>query len=115
MSVYESIFDKLSNDGFEVYSPSTKTGQCMSPYIVIKRDGGSSHSSFSTDIVYYTILIYVPQKEYSTVEQIVNNVKSSLKTLAPIIRPTGFETPSYYDDGVEAHMISVQYKYYIKQ
>jgi hypothetical protein len=59
-------------------------------------------------------MCYVPENSYSTLELFVNEVKTALKELEPIIRNNYFETPAFYDDDVKAYMISVQYKNYKK-
>lgn len=107
--MWERIFKKLKEKGVEVYSPSTKTGECKSPYTVVKISGLSKHPSFSTNLEYYDVMCYVPQNRYSKLEGYKNEVKSYLKELEPMIKPTGAETPSYYDDKVKAHMISIMY------
>ena len=38
----------------------------------------------------------------------------ALKALEPMLMPTHYETPSFYDDTLKAHMISVQYRNYRK-
>ena len=41
-------------------------------------------------------------------------VKRIMKELEPMIVPYGMQTPSYYDDGYKAHMISIEYANYKK-
>ena len=113
-SRWQDIFSHLKNAGFDVYSPGIKTGECTSPYLVIKNDGSSKHVSFSTDVDLYAIMCYVPKQEYSTLEPLVQKVKKSMKGLEPMIKPYGSQTPSYLDDSVKAHMISIEYKNYKK-
>lgn len=104
----------LKNAGFDVYSPGTKTGECISEYLVVKNDGSSRHMNFSTDIDLYSIMCYVPKDQYSSLEILVQNVKQTMKGLEPMITPYGSQTPSYYDDSYKAHMISIEYKNYKK-
>lgn len=113
-SRWQDIFVLLKNAGFEVYSPGTKVGECSRPYIVIKNDGSSRHNEFSTYVDLYSIMCYVPKLEYSLLEVYVNDVKVVMKSLEPMIKPTGQQTPSYYDDTYKAHMVSLQYKNYKK-
>jgi hypothetical protein len=80
----------------------------------VKNDGSSRHSSFSTDVDLYAILCYVPKNRYSSLEPLVQKVKMSMKELEPMILPYGSQTPSYYDDSLKAHMISIEYKNYKK-
>lgn len=113
-SRWQDIYLHLKRAGFDVYSPGIKVGECTSAYLVVKNDGSSKHISFSTDIDLYAIMCYVPKDKYSTLELLVQKVKKSMKELEPMIKPYGSQTPSYYDDSVKAHMISIEYKNYKK-
>lgn len=113
-SRWQDIFLHLKNAGFDVYSPGVKVGECESEYLVIKNDGSSKHVSFSTDVDLYAVMCYVPKQKYSTLEPFVQKVKKSMKELEPMIKPYGSQTPSYYDDSVKAHMVSIEYKNYKK-
>ena len=113
-SRWQDIFLHLKNQGFDVYSPGTKIGECTSEYLVVKNDGSSKHVSFSTDVDLYAVMCYVPKEKYSTLEPLVQMVKKSMKELEPMIKPYGSQTPSYYDDSVKAHMVSIEYKNYKK-
>ncbi len=113
-SRWQDIFLHLKESGFEVYSPGMKVGECTSKYIVVKNDGSAKHTSFSTDNDFYAIMCYVPKQNYSELEPMIQSVKHSMKELEPMILPYGTQTPSYYDDGYKAHMISIEYKNYKK-
>lgn len=113
-SRWQDIFLHLKRDGFDVYSPGVKTGECTKPYVVIKNDGSSQHTSFSTDVDLYAVMVYVPKQAYSELEPMVQKVKASMKKLEPMILPYGQQTPSYYDETYKAHMISIEYKNYKK-
>ena len=113
-SRWQDIFLHLKNQGFDVYSPGTKIGECTSEYLVVKNDGSSKHVSFSTDVDLYAVMCYVPKEKYSALEPLVQMVKKSMKELEPMIKPYGSQTPSYYDDSVKAHMVSIEYKNYKK-
>ena len=113
-SVWQDIYTYLAQAGYEVYSPSIKVGECTSKYIVIRSDGASRHPTFSTDEELYSVMCYVPKQAYSSLEPFVRDVKNTLSGLKPLIRPTGNQTPSYYDDTYKAHMVSIEYKNYKK-
>lgn len=113
-SRWQDIFLHLKAQGFDVYSPGMKTGECTSEYLVVKNDGSSKHTSFSTDVDLYAVMCYVPKDNYSSLEPLVQRVKKSMKELEPMIKPYGSQTPSYYDDDFKAHMISIEYKNYKK-
>ncbi len=113
-SRWQDIFLHLQNSGFDVYPPGIKTGECIKEYIVVKNDGSSRHISASTDNDLYAVMCYVPKQAYSSLEPLVQRIKKSMKELEPMILPYGSQTPSYYDDSVKAHMISIEYKNYKK-
>lgn len=113
-SRWQDIYLHLKSKGFDVYSPGMKAGECISEYLVVKNDGSSKHASFSTDVDLYSVLCYVPKEKYSSLEPWVQRVKKSMKELEPMILPYGSQTPSYYDDSLKAHMISIEYKNYKK-
>lgn len=114
-SRWEDIFDQLKKSGFDVYSPGIKTGDCTSPYVVVAIGSSTEHTSFSTNIDLYSVMCYVPKQAYSKLEPLVRSVEESLKELVPMILPYGQKTPSYYDDTVKAHMVSIMYKNYKKK
>jgi len=113
-SRWRDILLQLKNSGFEVYSPGVKVGDCLTPYIVVKVDGSTRRVGISTNESYYSILCYVPKQQYSHLEPFVQAVKQEMKKLEPMILPQGTQTPSFYDDGFNAHMVSIMYKNYKK-
>ena len=114
MSIWKQIYKHLKEKGFDVYSPGQKQNECKAPYTVVKMEGSSKHSSFSTNVAYYSILIYVPRDKYSILDETVQSVKNAMKELKPMIDQYGQEQPSSYDDSVKAHMVSVMYRNYKK-
>lgn len=114
MSRWKDIFNHLKSNNFEVYSPSTKQGECETPYIVVKNNGSNKLGLFSTDEDLYSVMCYVPFDNYSKLEPMIQEVKKVMKELQPMIRAYGSQTPSYYDDGVKAHTVSIEYKNYKK-
>lgn len=113
-SIWQDIFVHLKKYGFDVYSPSTKVGECEKPYIVLKNNGSTRHEYATSDIDIYSIMCYVPKEQYSKLEPMVQKVKKCMKDLLPLVYPYGTQTPSYYDDTYKAHMVSVEYKNYKK-
>ena len=113
-SRWQDIYLHLKKAGFDVYSPSTKIGECTKEYIVVKNDGSFKHPMVSSDNDLYAVMCYVPKENYSRLEPMVQEVKKIMKGLEPMILPYGSQTPSYYDDSYKAHMISIEYKNYKK-
>lgn len=113
-SRWQDIYKHLTAAGFEVYPPATKVGECTSRYIVVTNNGSTRHAAFSTDIDLYSVMVYVPRTAYSQLEVTVQEVKRAMKGLAPMITPYGYQSPSFYDESVKAHMVSIDYKNYKK-
>lgn len=110
----QDLYSFLKKEGFNVYTPSSHEGECLTPYIVVKNDGGIKEADLSTIGSLYTIMCYVPKNSYSKLEPFVEHVKESMKALKPLFKHNGLETSSYYDDTVKGHMISIQYINYKK-
>lgn len=112
---WQDIYLHLKEKGFEAYAPMVKDGECTSPYVVIKNDGGNEHESVKkVSVDLYSIMCYVPKLSYSTLETFVLSVEEAMAELSPMIKTYGRKTSSYYDDAYKAHMVSVTYKNYKK-
>ena len=109
------IYKALEKNGIEVYFPGQHIGDCLSPYVIVKNDGSYEHVNMSTDRDMYSVMCFVPKNSYSLLEPLVQNVKRIIrKELYPMIRKYGQQMPSYYDDTIKAHYISVEYENYKK-
>lgn len=104
------IYKHLSDNGIEVYSPAQKKGECTSPYVVLKDAGTIKVAGLSSTQTIYDVMCYVPKDRFTLLEKYVHQVKQIMSKLQPMIMPLFIETASFYDDSVEAHMISVQYR-----
>lgn len=110
-TIWERISDALIAHGYDVYPPAIKNGECKSEYIVIKQDGGSQHTALSSEVEYYTLLLYVPQEQYTRLSKFRQEVKGVIATeVYPTLMPTGLVTPDFFDDTYKAHMTSIQYR-----
>lgn len=113
-SRWQDLFLHLQRSGFEVHSPGVKLGECTGEYVVVKNDGSARHPGVSTDDDFYAVMCYVPKQSYSALEPLVQRIKRAMKELEPMFVPYGNQTPSYYDDGLKAHMVSIEYVNYKK-
>lgn len=109
-SVLKKVYDHIKQNGYDVYFPGQKKGECKSKYIVLKMDGGTVLDGVSSERPIYTILCYVPENQYSLLHEFVLEVKSMMRGVYPMLMYAGNETSSYFDDSVKAHMISFQYQ-----
>lgn len=110
-TVWELIADALKDHDIEVYPPALKIGECKKEYVVVKTDGSAQIGDFSSQWRYYTVMLYVPKNQYTRLERFKKIVKEIIAAdLYPMILPTGQETPDFYDDTVNAHMVSMTYR-----
>jgi hypothetical protein len=108
LALWKKAFEFLEEKGFEVYPPSTKTGECTKDYLVLKDANTAQISTFSSEYHYYDILCY--SKNYTGVLELNDKMKNVMKEFVPQLMPTGNETQAYYDTDVKAFMISVEYR-----
>lgn len=107
-SRWGDLFKHLQKKGFDVYPPAVKAGECKTPYVVIKLNGDGDIAGTSSTRDYYSVMVYVPKLAYSTLEPLVQKIKKAMKELDPLFKLTNVQ-PSFYDDTVKAHMVSVEY------
>lgn len=113
-SCWQLIYKHLTKEGFDVYSPGQHDGECTSPFVVIKDAGTYPVNGFSSVQGSYEVLCYVPKDQFSKLEPFVHRVEVAMIRLYPTVRPAHYKTPSFYDDSIKGHMISVQYLNYKK-
>lgn len=113
-SRWQDIYKHLVKEGFDAYSPGQHEGECITPYVVIKDAGATQYGNFSSTRNLYDIMCYVPKEQFSQLEPFVQKLQVAMIKMYPVIRPTHYKTPSFYDDTVKGHMISVQYLNYKK-
>lgn len=112
MTVWEIVQHALIDAGIDTYAPAAKTGDCKKPYCVLKDSGSSQIGSFSSEYHFYDLMCYVPRNKYTQLHEFVQQCKEVMKNapIYPMLIPTGVETPSFFDDSYNAHMISIQYR-----
>ena len=76
---------------------------------MIKSYGAIQELVVSSERPVYLIMCYVPRNGYSRLESFVRETKQILKELFPLVRYNGNETPSFYDDEIKGHMVSIEY------
>lgn len=108
------IIAHLQDKGFDAYLPGVHKGECTSEYVVVKTGESTQHQNYSSTVTYYDIMVYVPEKFPSRVDELLDEVIESMKELFPMIRPTHESTGSFFDDTVKAHMRSTTYINYRK-
>lgn len=111
-SVLKQIRHHLENKGFNVFYPTQHEGECITEYLVISYTNAVKQEPVSTSGDIYDIMCYVPKNRYSRSMEIAAEVRETMKELFPLVRPTGYETPTFYDEEVNAHMVSIEYVNY---
>lgn len=114
-SRWQDLYSFLKKKGYEVYSPGQKEGDCLSKYIVIKYAGSVKADTISSRQDLYDLMMYVPKKSYSQLESFVQQVIQDMKELQPMFyQHDNQQDPSYFDESVQAHFVSIVYKNYKK-
>lgn len=115
-TVWQKLYLYLMKKGFEVYSPGQKRDKCTKSYIVLKENGVHALDSNTNGFKLFDVIIYHPKTNYSTMELYVENIKKALKDkyIRQYLTPTGNETPSILDDGVEGYTTSIEYQQFKK-
>ena len=111
---WQDIYKTLKQSGFNVFSPGQHKGDCLENYVVVKQDGETSVSGFSSNAVYYKLLCYFPQNSYSSSEIFIQNIKQAMKSLYPMVTYTNQQDPPFFDEGVKGWMIALRYKNHVK-
>lgn len=110
--VVKKMTDQLMQDGIKVFPPASHKGECKEPYCVVKDEGGSKFQSYSTQQKLYSIYCHVPVYMYLDLEDFTKKCKESVEKLAPMLMPTGTETPSFLDSSTNDYSKSVEYRCY---
>lgn len=114
-SRWQDLYRFLSNKGYEVYSPGQKEGECKSKYIVVKYSGSVKVDKISSRTDLYDLMLYVPKTKYSELESFVQEVICNMKEIEPLfVSYDNQQDPSYFDESVNAHFVSVVYMNYKK-
>lgn len=111
-SVWQIIMDILNKySELPVYPPATHNGECIQPYIVVKRDGGARIPSYSSQYQYIRFMIYVPRNQYSKLDEYQKQLENLIQEkIFPLLLPTGQIESDYYDDNYNAHMRAILYR-----
>ncbi len=111
---WQDVFLHLKNKGYDVYSPGQHTGECLSPYIVVKEGISLQAQQLSSMQDMLELLVYVPESNYSTLTPFVGGVEDAMREMLPMIRPAHSRDAPYHDTDVKAFMVSIGYINYRK-
>lgn len=114
MSVYEKVFDKFKQNNIDVYPPNTHKGEAKNKYVVLSDGGRTKAGNFTSQTVLLDALIYVPGSRFTDLDPFADEVKGYADELYPLVIPTGYETPAFYDETIKGWMKSVEYRYTIR-
>ena len=107
---WQDIYNHLKGAGIDVFSPGQHQGDCLSPYVVVKYAGSARFKQYSSTQAFYELLCYIPANQYSILEEYLDQVRTAMRGLQPLIMPTHDELESFYDADVKGHMVSLQYR-----
>lgn len=112
--IVKRITVELLKDGIDVYPPASHKGECKSPYCVVKDEGAAKFRTFSTQQRMYSIYCHVPVEMYLELDDFAKKCKTAVERLAPMVMPTGLETPSFLDTVNNDYSKSVEYRCYAR-
>lgn len=113
-SILKQIRDNLRKNGFEAYYPTQHEGECLTEYVVIMFSGTVELEGTSSVADTYQVLCYVPKNKYSRLMDFANEVRTTMRNIFPIVRESGNQTTTFYDENIKGHMISIEYMNYRK-
>lgn len=103
----KNIFDLLKSL-YPVYSIGQHTGQCISPYVVLKFNGQSSSiNNKNAGWQVFEVMCYCPKSSIVPLDGMIEEVKNALKSE---FEYTGNITPDYLDEDKLAFMRSIQFR-----
>lgn len=106
-TLWEIISETFISNGIMCYPPASKNGECKENYIVLKQAGSVQVESYSSEWVYYMLMLHVPRNKYTELERFENEVNRIIReSLYPMIKPTGLKNNDFYDDNINAHVRS---------
>lgn len=106
----KDIYNILHDSDIDVYFPAQHKGECTSPYVVIMGAGSNRITDRSSYQVNYELLLYVPIKNYSSIDELEQKVVAAMKQLYPMFVPQYANISDYVDDDIKAHMRILQYR-----
>ena len=109
--MFELIYNRLKDGGFDVYSIGQHEGLCTDPYVVIKEDGENVLNGASVSAAVVSIIIFYPIGRYSEVAEYVHGVRECLCEL-DWLKGTGELTGFAIDHDVRAYTCTIFYEVY---
>ena len=76
----------------------------------MRNAGAEQLFQFSSYQVVYELLLYVPVRNYSSLDAFSQKVKAAMKELYPMMIPLYSEIADFVDDDIKAHMRVLQYR-----
>ena len=73
-TIMQTVADHLIAHGYRVYTPTQAIGVVTDPYIVIQYLGSAKHTSFSTIIERYSVILFLPHRLYSELQTHIQGI-----------------------------------------
>ena len=105
----QQIYDHLKSNGIKVYAPSQHKGDCTEPYVVIRGGGVVQLLTVSSERPVYTLMFYVPYKNFFELDSFRDKVKDLMRDLYPMVMYGGNETEDFYEESNKSYTKSVEY------
>ena len=108
-SRWQDIVACLKEHGIEVRSPGVEIGDVTKKFVIVTYYGASSYLTYSSEKAVYDVTVYIPRANYSELEPYIQQVKDAMEDLRPMLKLNGYESPSFYDDTIKAHVVDIEY------
>ena len=106
----EDIYTHLKSKGFQVYLPGQHVGECSQAYVVVKPGAVTKYLQISSNICYYELLLYTPDRYPTQMERYKEQIKIAMLGLSPMVKFAHMETTPYHEEQIKAWMIDLTYR-----
>ena len=109
-SRWQDLYNHLKSKGFEVYAPGQHEGETLSKYVVVKFDGTTAITGYSSRRDLYAVMCYVPRDNYFELDGFTQQAKEAMKEIEPLfLLYDAQQSISAYDEVYRGHYVSVEY------
>lgn len=111
-TIMQLMADHLIANGYKVYTPTQAIGVVKDPYIVITYLGSARHTSFSTIIERYSVILFLPHRMYSELQEHTQGIEDTMRKMHPQVIYDNFGGNPLYDDNMKCYQVATDYLSY---
>lgn len=110
----KDIYKNLKDDKIDVYLTGQHIGDCIKPYVVVKKGAVTKMAGYSTLINYFDLLCYVPKNQQTKIDEYIKAIRKSMLKISPMIKFNTTTSEPYFDESVQGFMVDLEYINYSK-